>query len=257
MTFTSSPVAPGLRTTRRLPGSARQPSLRFDSVSLSYGRIAAVHRVSFALLPGEFAYLVGPSASGKTTLTRLAHGELRPTSGAVDVAGHPVHGCRRGQLRHLRRQVGVVYQDCRLLAQLTALENVAYALRVADLSLAARDARQRAAEALEQVGLGGRLDACPRQLSGGQRQLVAVARAVAARPSVLIADEPTAHLDPESACGVMELLERLAGEGTTVLVATCELDPAATPKRLIRLANGGVVEDCVRAAGERRLWVLR
>jgi cell division transport system ATP-binding protein len=248
---------PGRRERRRPAASARQPSLRFDSVSYSYGRLTAVDRVSFALQPGELAYLVGPSASGKTTLIRLAHGELRPASGELEVAGQPVTRARRGQLRRLRRQVGVVYQDYKLLARLTALENVAYALRVADLGLSAGDARRRAAEALDHVGLGPRAGAYPRQLSGGQQQRVAVARAVAAMPSVLLADEPGANLDVENAGRVTELLERLAGEGATVLIATCELDAAASARRVIRLAAGAVVEDCVGASGERRLRVLR
>jgi ABC-type ATPase involved in cell division len=257
MTRTPSATSPGRRSRRHLAASARQPSLRFDSVSYSYGQLVAIAGVSFALLPGELAYLVGPSASGKTTLIRLAHGELRPASGDLEVAGHHVQGASRGQLRRLRRQVAVVYQDHRLLARLTALENVAYALRVADLGLSAADARRWARDALEHVGLGRRLDAYPHQLSGGQQQRVAVARAVAARPSVLLADEPSAHLDAENSGRVLDLMERLAGEGATVLIATCELDAAATARRVIRLASGAVVEDWVRTAGERRLWVVR
>jgi ABC-type ATPase involved in cell division len=255
---TTPPATPAVRRPARRPlAPDREPSLRLDSVSYSYGAIAALDRVSFSLQPGELAYVVGPSASGKTTLIRLVHGDLRPASGRLEVAGHPVHRAHRGQLRRLRRTVAVVYQDCRLLARLTALENVAYALRVADLGLAAGEARRRAAEALGQVGLGRRLDAYPGQLSGGQQQRVAVARAMAAWPSVLLADEPGAHLDAENAARVLELLERLARDGATVLVATCELDPAATARRVIRLTAGVVVEDCVRAAGQRRLRVLR
>jgi ABC-type ATPase involved in cell division len=137
----------------------------------------------------------------------------------------------------------VVFQDGMLLERLTALENVAYALRVADLAVHVRNARRRAAEVLTAVGLGERLDAYPRQLSGGQRQRVAIARALAPRPPILLADEPTASLDDENAENVMSLLKRAARDGTAVLVATCDRDlPAAYGRRVTRLVRGEVVE---------------
>jgi cell division transport system ATP-binding protein len=191
-----------------------------DGVDFAYGHIPALRQVSFNLAHGEFAYLVGPSAAGKTTLLRLIHGQLRPSSGRLLVHGVEVSRAGLSELRRLRRQVGVVFQDYKLLERLTAAENVTYALRVADLTLAPRDAARRAAAALRQVGLGGRLSAYPRELSGGQQQRLAIARALAARPAALLADEPTASLDDVNAANVMELLQRISNNGTMVLVAT-------------------------------------
>jgi cell division transport system ATP-binding protein len=230
-----------------------RPALRFDGVSFSYGRVAALHEVSLSLWPGEIAYLVGPSGAGKTTLLRLAHGQLRPTAGCVLVAGVLVHRGRCRAIRRLRRTVGLVFQDYKLMARLTALDNVAYALRVADLGLPNRVARERAARALAEVGLDGRLHAYPGELSGGQQQRVAIARALAARPSVLLADEPTANLDIENAVNVTRLLARTAQRGAAVLVATCD-DGVAMTDRAIRLIRGSIVDD--RSPG-RALCVVR
>jgi cell division transport system ATP-binding protein len=196
------------------------PAVTADRLGFGYGHIPALRHVNFTLAHGEFAYLVGPSAAGKTTLLRLIHGQLRPSSGRLVVLGVEVSRAGLSELRRLRREVGVVFQDYKLLERLTAVENVAYALRVADLTLAPRDATRRAAAALRQVGLGGRLSAYPRELSGGQQQRLAIARALAARPVALLADEPTASLDDVNAGNVMELLQRVSAGGTTVLVAT-------------------------------------
>ncbi len=236
----------------RTPAPAASPAIRFEDVGFSYGRVPALRGVSFTMEPGELAYLIGPSASGKSTLLRLAHGQLRPSAGWVVSAGIAVGRARRREIRQLRRRVGVVFQDYRLLERLTAIENVAYALRVADLGLPPGEARRRAAAALDEVGLGGRLDAFPTQLSGGQRQRVAIARALAARPAILLADEPTASLDEENGGHVVRLLERAARAGATVLVATCDRDLVAGGDRLVlRLADGELVSDR-RAARRRR-----
>jgi cell division transport system ATP-binding protein len=196
------------------------PAIAADDVGFAYGQIIALRQVSFSLAGGEFAYLVGPSAAGKTTLLRMIHGQLRPQTGSLVVNAVEVNRAGSAQLRRLRREVGVVFQDYKLLERLTAAENVAYALRVADLTLAPREAERRASAALRQVGLGGRLGAYPRELSGGQQQRLAIARALAARPFVLLADEPTASLDEANAEKVVELLQRISLNGTTVLVAT-------------------------------------
>jgi ABC-type ATPase involved in cell division len=227
--------------------------VRFDRVSFSYGHTAILRDVSLTLLAGELAYLVGPSAAGKTTLLELAHGQRRPSAGLLQVDGVLLHRERPGALRRLRRSVGFVSQDHRLLPRLTALDNVAYALRVAELRLGGRDARQRAGRALAEVGLEHRLDAYPGELSGGQRQRVAVARALAGRPSILLADEPTANLDAESTGNVLELLRRCATQGAAVLVATCD-ESLAWDHRVIRLSDGEIVQD---RAPERTLCVVR
>jgi cell division transport system ATP-binding protein len=217
--------------------------VRLDAVSFSYGRGRVLTDVSLALRPGELAHLVGPSGAGKTTLLRLLHGQLRPSGGSLVVHGIPLHRARRRAIRRLRRAVAVVFQDYKLLGRLTALENVVYALRITDLGIAAREARRRAAAALTRLGLEERGHAYPAELSGGQQQRVAIARALVVQPSVLLADEPTAHLDHENAASVLGLLARVAAGGATVLIATC--DPALEPRarRVIRLARGEVVSD--------------
>ncbi|HZU19401.1 MAG TPA: ATP-binding cassette domain-containing protein, partial [Candidatus Dormibacteraeota bacterium] len=158
-----------------------------------YGEVVAVDDVNVALRPGELVFLVGPSGAGKTTLLRLINREIRPSSGEVWVDGLPVHSLRSARVPELRRRVGVVYQDYKLLPRLTALENVAFVLRVTDLEVTEAEAHDRALDALEAVGLGEKADAFPDQLSGGQQQRVAIARAVVRQPPLLIADEPTGN----------------------------------------------------------------
>jgi cell division transport system ATP-binding protein len=194
-----------------------QPTVSCRGIGYRYGGHQALHDVSFDLGPGELAVLTGASAAGKTTLLRLLHGQLRPRSGRMVVLGVDA-----GRARGLRRRVGVVFQDHRLLSGRTALENVAYALRVSDLDLPRRQATGRALAALDQVGLGERPDAYPAELSGGQQQRVAIARALVARPALLLADEPTSNLDRESTARIVELLRGAARGGTAVLVASHE-----------------------------------
>ncbi|TMC02977.1 MAG: ATP-binding cassette domain-containing protein [Chloroflexi bacterium] len=217
-----------------------RPAIELDRVAFSYGKTAALRDVSLVLQPGELAYLVGPSGAGKTTLLKLAHGQLRPASGSVVVCGVRVHRARRRAIRTLRRRVSVVFEDYRLVSRLTALENVVYALRIADLSLPPGAARRCAAAALASVGLGGRLGAYPRELSGGQRQRVALARALASRPRALLADEPVANLDRGVATRVLGLLEHVADEGTAVLIATVHSGLARRPGRILHLREGTI-----------------
>jgi putative ABC transport system ATP-binding protein len=154
-------------------------AIKFEAVSFSYGEVPVLADAGFALASSEVAYLVGRSGSGKSTLLRLAHGQLRPRAGRVTVDGVALHAAGERTVQRLRRRVAMVFQDGRLLPRLTALENVAYALRVADLCLDGGQARRRALAALRDVGLDDRLSAFPRQLSAGQRQRLATARAVA------------------------------------------------------------------------------
>jgi cell division transport system ATP-binding protein len=228
------------------------PAVTADGLGYAYGQIVALRHISFSLARGEFAYLVGPSAAGKTTLLRLIHGQLRPSSGRLVVHGVEVSRAGLSELRRLRREVGVVFQDYKLLERLTAAENVAYALRVADLTLAPHDAARRAAAALRQAGLGGRLSAYPRQLSGGQQQRLAIARALAARPVALLADEPTASLDDVNAGNVMELLQRVSANGTTVLVATHDSNLVGESRcRVLTLHRGQLRADLYHEAVDR------
>jgi ABC-type ATPase involved in cell division len=202
-----------------------RPAVICDGVGYRYGEVPALNDVAFSLERGELAFLVGPSASGKTTLLRILHGQLRPSSGRLIVQG--VDARRAGSGRRLRRQVGAVFHDCPLLERLTAVENVAYTLRARSLGLAPREAEERATTLLAEVGLGGRLGAYPRQLSGGQRQRLAIARAMAPGPGLLLADEPAAHLDAAGAGHVLGVLRQAARRGMAVLIATHDADSSA------------------------------
>ena len=224
--------------------TASPPIVRFDRVSQKYGSRLALDQVDLAILPGEFAFIVGTSGAGKSTLLKLINREVRPTSGKLWVAGIPAHELKASRVARLRRRVGVVFQDYKLLPRLNALENVAFGLQVADLTVSDREARDRAADALEAVGLGGREDAFPGQLSGGQQQRVAIARAVVAQPPLLIADEPTGNLDQDNAWEIMRLFEDIADWGTAVLVATHNLEIVARMRhRVISLVHGRLTED--------------
>ena len=224
-------------------------------VTRQYGHIVAIDDVNLALRPGELAFLVGPSGAGKTTLLKLINREVRPTSGEVWVDGLPAHALRPGRLSALRRRVGVVYQDYKLLAKLNALENVAFALQVSDLAVSDSDAHDRALDALDAVGLGDRAGAFPAELSGGQQQRVAIARAVVAQPPLIVADEPTGNLDLETAWQVMKLLEQISRFGTTVLIATHNLDIVRRmQRRVLTLVEGRLVRDQPAGRVGRLAW---
>ena len=228
-----------------LPSDDRA-ALCLQGVSFSYGRVPALRDVSFSMGGGELAYVVGPSAAGKTTLLKLVHGQIRPQRGRLQVEGRDVTRARSWTVRRVRRRVGVIFQDYRLLGRLTAIENVAYALRVADLWLPRRDALRRAAAALREVGLEDRARAFPRQLSGGQQQRLAIARTLAARPAILLADEPTTSLDDANAENVMNLLRRMSRSGTTVLIATHDAGlVTGSRQRVLSLVRGEIVWDRV------------
>jgi cell division transport system ATP-binding protein len=221
------------------------PSLvTLAGVTHLYGDRAALEDVDLNLDRSELAFLVGPSGAGKTTLLRLVNRELRPTSGEVWVDGMPAHELKPAQLAQLRRRVGVVFQDFKLMPRLTALENVAFALQVTDLSVPDREAHDRALDALDAVDLADRGDSFPGELSGGQQQRVSLARAVVSQPSVIVADEPTGNLDRYAAEGVIDLLDRFAAFGCAVLVATHNLEIVRRKqRRTMTLVNGRLVRD--------------
>ncbi len=215
----------------------------------------ALDDVHLALRPGELAFVVGPSGAGKTTLLKLINREMRPTSGEVWIEGHAAHALASGKIASLRRRVGVVYQDYKLLPRLTALENVAFALQVCDLGVSDVEAHERALDALDAVGLGDRAGSFPNQLSGGQQQRVSIARAVVAQPPVVIADEPTGNLDLETAWQVMKLLEQISRFGTTVLIATHNLDIVRRmQRRVVTLVEGRLVRDQPAGRVGRLAW---
>lgn len=222
----------------------------------AYGPRLALDSVDLTLEPGQLTFLVGPSGAGKTTLLKLINREIRPTKGQVWVDGMAAHNMKAARVAELRRRVGVVFQDYKLLPRLTTLENVAFALQVGDLRISDSEAMDRSLDALEAVGLGDRGASFPHQLSGGQQQRVAVARAMVAQPRVLIADEPTGNLDLETAWQIMDLLKDIATYGTTVLVATHNVEIVTRlQRRILTLVEGRLVRDQPAGAIGRMAWL--
>ncbi|HET7420789.1 MAG TPA: ATP-binding cassette domain-containing protein [Candidatus Dormibacteraeota bacterium] len=238
------------------PTATPPPIVLLRAVTHAYGSRKALDNVDLALHPRELTFLVGPSGAGKTTLLKLINRETRPTRGQVWVAGIGAHELKASQVAGLRRRVGVVFQDYKLLPRLTALENVAFGLQVSDLSVSNEEAQDRARDALEAVGIGDRTASFPHQLSGGQQQRVAVARAVVAQPPVLIADEPTGNLDQATAWDLMDLFEDIAAWGTAVLVATHNIEIVTRlQRRVVTLVNGRLMRDQPAGHAGRMAWL--
>lgn len=218
---------------------ALQPVVKLTRVSKLFGRTAVLSDISISVAPGELVEVTGPSGAGKTTLLRLVHGQLRPNRGEVWVEGRGLHRWWRRGLGRIRRDVAFVYQEQRLLPRLTALENLVFALQVRDPEVPHGTIKRRALEALEALSLAHRRRAYPHQLSAGERQRVAVARAVSGRPRVILADEPLASIDDDNAKIVMRLLQEAAANGTAVIVATHQ--PTFSADRVLRLPSGKVL----------------
>lgn len=210
--------------------------VRFAGVSLAYGAQPALIDLNFTLERGEFVWLAGASGAGKSSVLRLLAGLVRPDAGHIEVAGEPVGSLNARRLAWLRRSMGVMLQEPLLLADRSLLENTMLPALAAELPLA--EARARAEAALARCGLAERAAARPMELSGGELQRAALARAVVNRPALILADEPAAHLDADAAAGVIELLAQFAAAGVTVLVATHTAPAAAPPARVLRLAGG-------------------
>ena len=205
-------------------------------------RTPALSGVTTEIGDGEFVFLVGPSGSGKSTFLRLVLRESRPTTGTVTVNGRDVGRLRSWRIPKLRRGIGTVFQDFRLLPGKTVAENVAFALQV--IGRPGREIRVRVPETLERVGLADKADRLPDELSGGEQQRAALARAVVNRPSILLADEPTGNLDPATSVGIMKLLDQINKDGTTVLMATHDSTIVdQMRRRVIELSDGRLVRD--------------
>ena len=221
--------------------------IRFDNVSKQYGGThrAALANVDVEIGEGEFVFLVGTSGSGKSTFLRLVIREARPTSGRVFVAGKEVNRLAGWKVPALRRTIGTVFQDFRLLPDRTVTDNIAFALQV--IGKPRSHIHKVVPETLELVGLEGKGGRMPDELSGGEQQRVAIARAFVNRPALLIADEPTGNLDPTTSIGIMKLLDRINRTGTTVLMATHDSGIVdQLRKRVIELSDGAVVRDQAR-----------
>ncbi|MGH3412472.1 MAG: cell division ATP-binding protein FtsE [Marmoricola sp.] len=218
--------------------------IRFENVTTTYPGQSnpALSGVSVDVEKGEFVFLVGASGSGKTTFLRLVLREARANQGRVYVAGKEINRLAGWKVPRLRRQIGTVFQDFRLLSNKTVAENVAFALQVIGKSKA--QINKLVPETLEMVGLDGKGQRMPDELSGGEQQRVAIARAFVNRPMILIADEPTGNLDPTTSVGIMKLLDRINRTGTTVLMATHDYGVVdQMRKRVIEIDDGRVARD--------------
>ncbi|RJG24800.1 cell division ATP-binding protein FtsE [Paenibacillus thiaminolyticus] len=205
----------------------------------------ALRGVSVRIDKDEFVYVVGPSGAGKSTFMKLIYREEIPTKGQIVVSGFNIGKLKHRKIPFVRRNIGVVFQDFRLLPKLTAYENVAFAMEV--IEAPPKVIKRRVPEVLELVGLKHKASSLPAQLSGGEQQRIAIARAIVNNPSVIVADEPTGNLDPENSWGIMKLLEEINYRGTTIVMATHNKDIVnAMRQRVIAIEHGHIVRDEVR-----------
>jgi len=222
--------------------------IQFESVSVVYPNATrALTNVDLKIEKGEFVFVVGRTGSGKSTLLKLTYRELEPTQGKVIVAGRDVSQIRRALVPALRRNIGVVFQDFRLLPDKTVKENVGFALDV--LGASRREKHRKVPAALELVGISRKADAMPDELSGGEQQRTCIARALVNNPPILLADEPTGNLDPNTSWDIVQLLNEINIKGTTVVVATHDkyiVDGMA--KRVVAIADGTIVRDTDRGS---------
>lgn len=224
-------------------GSGDDPIILLENVSKSYtAGVPALNGINLHINKGEFVFVVGDSGSGKSTLIKLLLRELVPTSGRIFVNGTDVVRLKRHKIPKFRRSLGVVFQDFRLLKDRNVYENVAFAQRI--IQMPSREIRKNVPAMLSRVGLAGKYKAKPKQLSGGEQQRVALARALVNRPEILLADEPTGNLDPKNSWEIMNLLEKINNDGTTVLVVTHNREIVnAMQKRVITMKKGLIVSD--------------
>jgi cell division transport system ATP-binding protein len=220
--------------------------IRFDNVTKAYkGTTVALRDVSVDVQKGEFVFLVGPSGSGKSTFVRLITKEEEPDDGEIWVAGKDIANLTQWKVPYLRRNIGCVFQDFRLLPSKTVHENVAFALEV--IGRPRHVIRSQVPQILDLVGLGKKINNLPHELSGGEQQRVAIARAFVNRPLILLADEPTGNLDPSTSAGIMRLLDRINRTGTTVIMATHDQGIVdSMRRRVIELDRGSVIRDQAR-----------
>ena len=215
----------------------------FENVTKTYETgTHALNGIDLHIDDGEFVFLVGASGSGKSTVIKLLTAELQPTGGSINVNGYQLERIKRAQIPYMRRTLGVIFQDFRLIENKTVYENVAYAMRV--IGASSKEIKQRVPYVLELVGLENKARRLPNELSGGEQQRVAIARALVNNPSMIIADEPTGNLDPARSFEIMLLLEQINALGTTVLVVTHEKGLVDRfTKRVVALEAGKIVSD--------------
>lgn len=226
----------------RNPSGLKANMVKFDKVTKKFGDVVALCNATFEIEKGEFVFLTGPSGAGKTTIVKLILGEYLPTEGKVFFKGRDLEKIVKKNLTDLRRQVGVIFQDFKLILDRTIFENVALPLEIEGKKKT--EIEKEVEEVLKKVGLSQRADFFPAQLAGGELQRASLARALARKPLVLLADEPTGNLDPASSWQLIKLLKKINQEGTTVLMATHNVDIVnSMSTRVIKLDKGKVVKD--------------
>jgi cell division transport system ATP-binding protein len=239
-----SHVDPATRYQQRTGKPAPKPPIVAlkDATVVYPGGHVALERVTLDVERGEFAFVVGPTGCGKSTLIKLLIREVEPASGLVEIAGHDINDLPMSKVPLLRRRIGTVFQDFKLLPNRTVYDNVAYALQVIGASRS--EIRRKTPEIIRLVGLQSKIHNYPDQLSGGEQQRVSIARAFVNHPPLLLADEPTGNLDPETSIGIMQLLYRINRTGTTVLVVTHDRDMVdKMQRRVIGLEDGRLIRD--------------
>ena len=220
--------------------------IKFIDVTKVYdNNTLALKNTNLTIEKGEFTFLVGSSGAGKSTIIKMLFKEIEPTSGKLIFNDTDVTNLKKSQIPFYRRKIGVIFQDFKLIPALTVYENVAFALRVTEAGT--KDIRKKVPIALSLVGLSDKIKSFPYELSGGEQQRVSIARAIVNNPSLLIADEPTGNLDPETAMGIMDTLNNINKNGTTILMATHARDIVdSMKKRVIAIENGTIIRDEIR-----------
>ncbi|CEA02142.1 Cell division ATP-binding protein FtsE [Metalysinibacillus saudimassiliensis] len=214
--------------------------IQMKNVTKKYSNgVVAVNGISVHIRPGEFVYVVGPSGAGKSTFIKLMYREEKATSGSVVINGIDLSTLKNRQVPAFRRNVGVVFQDFKLLPRLTAYENIAFALEVTEEEPAV--IRKRVMEVLELVGLTHKAKMFPHELSGGEQQRVSIARSIVNTPQLVIADEPTGNLDPDTSWDIMHLFEKINAQGTTIVMATHNKEIVNTARRRVIAIEGGII----------------
>jgi cell division transport system ATP-binding protein len=241
--MTTANRKPSGRFVRKASPAAGVPVVRFDDVTKIYdGGSVGLEGASIQIARGEFVFLVGPTGCGKSTCIRLLMKELEPSKGEIEIAGRTLTDMPRKRVPHLRRNIGVVFQDYKLLPNRTVYDNVAYSLQV--IGESRQEIRRKVPDILRLVGLSTKLHNYPDELSGGEQQRVSIARAFVNHPPLLLADEPTGNLDPETSIGIMQLIYRINRTGTTVVVATHDKEMVdKMRRRVIELRDGRIVRD--------------
>lgn len=215
--------------------------IEFQNVTVAYNQKKSLDDVSLNIQPGEFVYLLGPSGAGKSTILKLLYMDILPTAGNITIGEFSSRDVKKREIPYLRRQLGIVFQDFRLLRDRNVYDNIAFALIVTDTPKS--EIPKKVMRALAEVGLSNKKNRMPFELSGGEQQRIVIARALVNEPMVILADEPTGNLDPDTSMEIMMLLQKINGEGTAIIMATHDYEIVKKiPKRIVRVANGRIVE---------------